>query len=699
MRGFLKATVLLIPFIALWAAGLSPLGLVLGLFTALALAAVLKWRHRDATIALVQAGLLGLALAASLAGAASAPLCGAAGSLGLGAYLLSTALRGRPWSAGALASEWQGMTDDPIFLTVNNLLSAIWGVAVMLTGAGLLLLAGPVLVWGPLLASSLLSIFLPAVMIRRLLARRLAPADPNPWASPVLGPPRGDTELDVAVIGAGVGGLTAAALLAKAGMKVAVFERHDKPGGFCHSWQARAEVDGEPRLFRFDGGVHDVSSWHEGGSVRAVLGALGLADAIDWRRLDHRFAYGGDAFQPSRGWDGYTRSLVARFPGHERQLRALLADIRTIYQSMYATAAARGGVPGQPVTADGLITYARAHPLTAQWVNRPFAELLEHHGVPPGARELLWGLSIYLTYRREVLRVGDYVPLFSYFMFGGHYPAGGSGALTRALADSIMAGGGTMRLGQAVSRVVVEQGNVLSGVGLEHGDAVACRAVVLNADLIGSVSRLLPAGAFPPAFAARLAALRPANSGFLVYLGIRGDLPELTPITHLRQDGIEQEVIITTLADRSAAPEGFHTVELLRLVPPDEAEGWLTFSDDHEERKQAEARRMIAAAETLIPGLGSRIVFRSIAAPPAFQRYGGTTGGTIYALDTPFGSVPRRSSLPGLVLAGAMTRGPGVEAAMISGVEAADALLPGVLNRLSQASAQAPGCAPGRPAL
>ena len=699
MRGFLKAAVLLIPFIVLWMMAGHPPGLLLGFASALGLAVMLTRQRRDATIALVQAGLLGLALAAWLVGAASAPLPGAAASLCLGAYLLFTAFRARPWTAEALASEWQGMTDDPIFLAVNRFVSAVWGAAVMLTGAGLLLQAGPLLAWGPLLASSLLSIFLPGMMIRRLLARRLAPADPHPWASPLLSPPSRETALDVAVIGAGVGGLTAAALLARAGMKVAVFERHDKPGGFCHSWQASTEVDGEPRLFRFDGGVHDVSSWHAGGSVKAVLGALGLADVIDWRRLDHRFAYGDDVFQPSRGWDGYTQSLVARFPGHEQQLRALLADIRTIYQSMYATAAARGGVPGQPVTVDGLITYARAHPLTAQWVNRPFAELLEHHGVPPAARDLLWGLSIYLTHRREGLRVGDYVPLFSYVMFGGHYPAGGSGALTRALAASITASGGTLRLGQPVSRVLVEQGNILSGIVLERGDVVACRAAVLNGDLIGSANRVLPAGIFPPDFTARLAALKPANSGFLVYLGIRGDLPDLTPITHLRQHGIEQEVIITTLADRSAAPEGFHTVELLRLVPPEEAAGWLTFSADHEERKQAEARRMIAAAETLIPGLGSRIVFRSIAAPPAFQRYGGTTGGAIYALDAPFGSVPRRSPLPGLVFAGAMTRGPGVEAAMISGVEAADALLPGVLGRLSGGPAQGPGCAPGRPAL
>ncbi|MCK5479303.1 MAG: NAD(P)-binding protein, partial [Methylococcales bacterium] len=44
---------------------------------------------------------------------------------------------------------------------------------------------------------------------------------------------------DVIVIGSGIGGLTAAGLLAKSGKSVLVLETHDRPGGYAHGFKRK----------------------------------------------------------------------------------------------------------------------------------------------------------------------------------------------------------------------------------------------------------------------------------------------------------------------------------------------------------------------------------------------------------------------------------------------------------------------------
>ena len=59
--------------------------------------------------------------------------------------------------------------------------------------------------------------------------------------------------LDAVVIGSGIGGLTAAAIMAKAGKKVLVLEQHDQAGGCCHTFIEKG--------FEFDVGAFNI--WSE----------------------------------------------------------------------------------------------------------------------------------------------------------------------------------------------------------------------------------------------------------------------------------------------------------------------------------------------------------------------------------------------------------------------------------------------------
>lgn len=109
-------------------------------------------------------------------------------------------------------------------------------------------------------------------------------------------------------VGAGVGGLVA--------------EQHTILGGFAHDWTWTGREGDAESVFRFDSGVHDVSGNWPGGPVHGILSRLGLEDALDWKRLDHRFLLDGEPFDVPRGWDAYVDALVARMARASRRWRS-----------------------------------------------------------------------------------------------------------------------------------------------------------------------------------------------------------------------------------------------------------------------------------------------------------------------------------------------------------------------------------------
>jgi phytoene dehydrogenase-like protein len=91
------------------------------------------------------------------------------------------------------------------------------------------------------------------------------------------------------MIRAGIVGLTAAAYLADAGLKVAVFERNVLAGGYCYNYSRKVRHEGKPVVYRFDAGPHDFSGVWPGGPVTGMLKRLRIAGPLRWERIDHRY--------------------------------------------------------------------------------------------------------------------------------------------------------------------------------------------------------------------------------------------------------------------------------------------------------------------------------------------------------------------------------------------------------------------------
>jgi phytoene dehydrogenase-like protein len=257
---------------------------------------------------------------------------------------------------------------------------------------------------------------------------------------------------DVAVVGAGIGGLAAAALLARKGAKVLVVESHDRPGGSCTSWLRKARLrDGTVGRFIFDSGVQDFSGLGPSGALRWLLTELGLGSRLTWHRVRHRYHLDDLVIDVPATAEGFAQILEGMFPGEAGGLADFFKTISTIYKDL----GDHGGAnPGMPQTAAEREQWVARHPVSAQWMQSSFVAMLDAFMADERPKHFLTTLAEYLTDDAASLTVGEMAPLFGYYIDGGFYPQGGSQELANALAEVVKENGGQLRLSTRVDRAM-----------------------------------------------------------------------------------------------------------------------------------------------------------------------------------------------------------------------------------------------------
>lgn len=325
----------------------------------------------------------------------------------------------------------------------------------------------------------------------------------------------------VAVVGAGVGGLAAAARLASMGHEVTICEAGGQVGGKLGLVEARLPEG----TFRFDTGPSLVTLPHVLRELFADTG--GWPPGLELSPLEPlaRYRFGdGTTLEASSDLDEHCRRLDAALGmGNGDDWRAFTSRAARVWE------ASRGPFLESPL--DGPATLARL----AMRRPRDIAAIAPHRSLRAMGRRYLRDprlrtyLDRYATYtgsdpRRAPAALAA-VP-YAEQAFGGWYVPGGLHRIAEALHRRAVERGAQLRLNARVTRIDVDAGRV-TGIQLAGGERLAADVVVANTDAATVYGGLLPPTAATRSVARGLARATPSLSGFVLLLAVHGRTPGL----------------------------------------------------------------------------------------------------------------------------------------------------------------------------
>ena len=436
---------------------------------------------------------------------------------------------------------------------------------------------------------------------------------------------------DVAVIGAGIGGITAGALLAHRGLSTLVVEQHYLPGGVCSTVKRDgvAMDAGAALLFGFAPGVDSPHTW--------VMNTLDQEiEMIAHEALYRMHFQGGRQVTFWRDFERYFAELTVAFPGRDEQFRGFYEECFDLYAAMSAKPSPLS--PDTMPRIEGLKMLLR-HPFRTRRLlkamDSSLDSALQRYVSDPevkGFFDLLIA-SCYCTKTDETpMMLGAAVVSGTHNEGGGAcYPAGSPQMLPNKLELALEKNGGHVLYRHLVDRILMRDGRA-SGVRLDDGTEIAADHVVSDADVYQLYERLLPPEAVSDEKRAWVKAQVPSNSAVVIYMGVDAEaIPEGTQhIEALIDDLLVMErnncfAYIPSIDDPSVAPEGMHSMSILCSAgdwdwprPSDPRYR----SEEYARRKQELADQVLDRLEAhLFPDLRRHIRFMEVGTPSTIERF------------------------------------------------------------------------------
>jgi all-trans-retinol 13,14-reductase len=503
---------------------------------------------------------------------------------------------------------------------------------------------------------------------------------------------------DAIVIGSGIGGLTAAALLSVHGRKrVLVLERHYVAGGFTHAFHRPG--------YEWDVGLHYIGQVQDTRSpVRKAFDHI-TNSAVQWTAMPDvydRAIIDGRRFDLVAGVDRLREGLKLDFPSEGRAIDKYISAVRAVNRFAGLYYAEKVMPAPAAALAGSLLRAPYLH-----WAKRTTLEVLQS-----------------ITSNRELIGVltaqwGDYglppsqssfaihATIAEHYFAGASYPTGGASTIATAIIPQIERGGGSVITSAEVAEILVN-GGAATGVRMADGREFRASIVISDAGAANTFNRLLPANtpAVEP-LRTNLRALPASTAHLSLYVGLNATSEELgLNGTNLWiYPGYDHDENVSRFAANpdSAFPvvyisfpsakdpdfnrrhPGKSTIEAITMLPYGafaqwSDKRWKKRGPDYDELKRQFAHRLLDELECQVPSVKGHVDHAELSTPITTRHFMNYEKGEIYGIAaTParyaLRALGARTPLRNLYLTGQDVASLGVVGAMYGGAISASAAL------------------------
>ena len=318
---------------------------------------------------------------------------------------------------------------------------------------------------------------------------------------------------DAIVVGAGLGGLTAATRLAKAGKKVLLLEQHNMTGGYATSF-----VRGR---YEFEVSLHEACECGDGkngtgyGTVRKMLEDLDVD--VDWRLVPDAYRVictdMDIDFTMPFGIENCIEAIEKYEPGNGKKVRNYFKLFEEINEALeYIGSCGKAG-PEPKVMATKYASFLRSAAYETDEVNKSFK-------FGPKTEQIL---NAYYGYISRHLSESSFTVwaqmIYIYLRDGAHVANKTSHAIANDIEKAFRKHGGQLELGVKVNKYIIEDGRCV-GVVTADGTEIRASYVISNGNPTYTLTSMIDRKDVPEEFLKLTGAREQLGSPFLVYMGL-----------------------------------------------------------------------------------------------------------------------------------------------------------------------------------